>query len=155
MWSIHNVQLGQNHHFLRGRLSPFRGYIISFWAQYRLRTPCFHLLLQLSCHLFLLSPGQYSIWLALQQLYVWLKPNLFLTTFLHLPDQPLPLVGWSSGWSELMSRTWWQKSFGDTGRGPPPKSLDSNDNFKPEHTLFCRKLRFVAIYALLFGDIWA
>ena len=38
--------------------------------------------------------------------------------------------------------------------GPPPKSLDSNENFKPEHTLFCRELRFVAIYAL-FGDLWA
>ena len=40
-------------------------------------------------------------------------------------------------------------------RGPPPKSLDSNENFKPEHTLFCRELRFVAIYALFFGDLWA
>ena len=38
--------------------------------------------------------------------------------------------------------------------GPLPKSLDSDENFKPEHTLFCRKLRFVAIYAL-FGDLWA
>ena len=36
----------------------------------------------------------------------------------------------------------------------PPKSLDSDENFKPEHSLFCRKLRFVAIYAL-FGDLWA
>ena len=27
----------------------------------------------------------------------------------------------------------------------PPKSLDSDENFKPEHTLFCRELRFVAI----------
>ena len=35
--------------------------------------------------------------------------------------------------------------------GPPPKSLDSDENFKPEHTLICRKLRFVAIYAL-FGE---
>ena len=26
----------------------------------------------------------------------------------------------------------------------PPKSLDSDENFKPEHTLFCRELRFVA-----------
>ena len=34
------------------------------------------------------------------------------------------------------------------------RSLDSDENFKPEHTLFCRKLRFVAIYAL-FGDLWA
>ena len=31
----------------------------------------------------------------------------------------------------------------------PPKSLDWDENFKPEHTLFCRELRFVAIYALL------
>ena len=38
--------------------------------------------------------------------------------------------------------------------GPPPKSLDLDENFKPEHTLFCRELRFVAIYAL-FGDLWA
>ena len=38
--------------------------------------------------------------------------------------------------------------------GPPPKSLDSDENFKPEHTLFCRELRFVAIYAH-FGDLWA
>ena len=38
--------------------------------------------------------------------------------------------------------------------GHPPKSLDSDENFKPEQTLFCRELRFVAIYAL-FGDLWA
>ena len=38
--------------------------------------------------------------------------------------------------------------------GPPPKSLDSDENFKLEHTLFCRELRFVAIYAL-FGDLQA
>ena len=37
--------------------------------------------------------------------------------------------------------------------GPPPKSLDSDENFKPEHTLFFRKLRFVAIYSL-FGNLW-
>ena len=37
----------------------------------------------------------------------------------------------------------------------PPKILDWDKNFKPEHTLFCRKLRFVAIYALFFGDLWA
>ena len=36
----------------------------------------------------------------------------------------------------------------------PPKSLDSDENFKPEHTLFCHELRFVAIYAI-FGDLWA
>ena len=36
----------------------------------------------------------------------------------------------------------------------PPKSWDSDENFKPEHSLFCRKLRLVAIYAL-FGDLWA
>ena len=43
---------------------------------------------------------------------------------------------------------------GAGGRGPPPKSFDSDENFKPEHTLFCRKLRFVTIYALL-ADLWA
>ena len=36
----------------------------------------------------------------------------------------------------------------------PPKSLDSDENFQPESTLFCRELRLVAIYAL-FGDLWA
>ena len=39
----------------------------------------------------------------------------------------------------------------------PPESLDSGENFKPEHTLFCRELRFVAIYALfleIFGPFW-
>ena len=30
----------------------------------------------------------------------------------------------------------------------PLKSLDSDEIFKPEHRLFCRELRFVAIYAL-------
>ena len=38
--------------------------------------------------------------------------------------------------------------------GPPTKSLDSDENFKPEHMLFCRELRFVAIYALI-RDLWA
>ena len=38
--------------------------------------------------------------------------------------------------------------------GSSPKSLDLEENFKPEYTLFCRKLRFVAIYAL-FGDLLA
>ena len=33
---------------------------------------------------------------------------------------------------------------------PPPKSLYSDENFKPEHTLFSRELRFVTIYALFF-----
>ena len=36
----------------------------------------------------------------------------------------------------------------------PPKSLDSDEKFKPEHTLFCHELRFVGIYSL-FGDLWA
>ena len=35
----------------------------------------------------------------------------------------------------------------------PPKSLDSDKNFKPEHTLFCRELRFVAIYALFWRSL--
>ena len=38
--------------------------------------------------------------------------------------------------------------------GPPPKSLDLDVNSKPEYTLFCRELRFVAIYEL-FGNLWA
>ena len=38
--------------------------------------------------------------------------------------------------------------------GPSLKSLDSDENFKPKHTLFCRELRFVVIYAL-FGHPWA
>ena len=40
------------------------------------------------------------------------------------------------------------------GGPPPPKSLDSDENFKLKHTLFFRELRFVAIYAL-FGDLWS
>ena len=32
--------------------------------------------------------------------------------------------------------------------------MRGHENFKPEHTLFCRELRFVTIYAL-FGDLWA
>ena len=42
----------------------------------------------------------------------------------------------------------------EVARGPPAKSLDSEENLKPEHTLFCRELRFSVIYAL-FGDLWA
>ena len=38
--------------------------------------------------------------------------------------------------------------------GPPSKGLELDENFKPEHMLFCRKLIFVAISAL-FGDLWA
>ena len=33
-------------------------------------------------------------------------------------------------------------------QGPLPECLDSDENFKPEYTLFCRELRFVAIYTL-------
>ena len=36
--------------------------------------------------------------------------------------------------------------------GSPPKSLDSDEIFKPEHTLFCHESRFVANYTL-FGDL--
>ena len=39
-------------------------------------------------------------------------------------------------------------------RGPPAEKFGVRRKFKPEHTLFCRELRFVAIYAL-FGDLWA
>ena len=34
-------------------------------------------------------------------------------------------------------------------RVAPAENLDLDENFKPEHMLFCRKLRIVAIYALL------
>ena len=36
----------------------------------------------------------------------------------------------------------------------PPKSLDSDENFKPKHTLFWRKLRFAAIshFLEIFGQ---
>ena len=36
----------------------------------------------------------------------------------------------------------------------PPKSFDSDENFKPEYTLFCHELRFVII-CKLFEDLWA
>ena len=39
-------------------------------------------------------------------------------------------------------------------RGAPAEKFGLGQNFKTEHTLFCRKLRFVAIYPL-FGDLWA
>ena len=39
--------------------------------------------------------------------------------------------------------------------GPRQKVWIRTKNFKPEHTLFCRELRFVTIYALFFGDLWA
>ena len=52
----------------------------------------------------------------------------------------------------LVSYVW--PRVAEVVRGPPPKSLDSGKNFKPKHTLFCRELRFVAIYAL-FGNPWA
>ena len=34
-----------------------------------------------------------------------------------------------------------------------PKSLDSDENFKPEHTLFCPESKFVAIYALFWRSL--
>ena len=37
--------------------------------------------------------------------------------------------------------------------GPPPKSLDSDENFKLELKLFRRELRFVAIYALFWRSL--
>ena len=55
--------------------------------------------------------------------------------------------------NQFWSSTGWQKLHGDKG-GPPPKSLDLDENFKPEHRLFCRKSIIVEIYAL-FGDLWA
>ena len=47
------------------------------------------------------------------------------------------------------SRSWWELCAHCQGgricagaRGPPPKSLDSDENFKPENILFYRELRF-------------
>ena len=37
--------------------------------------------------------------------------------------------------------------------GPPPKSLDSNENFKPHHMLFCCELRFIYIYIAYFTEL--
>ena len=38
--------------------------------------------------------------------------------------------------------------------GPPPKSLDSDENFKPKHTLFCRELRLRFTHFLeIFGQM--
>ena len=48
--------------------------------------------------------------------------------------------------------TEWRKLCGGTG-GPPLKSLDSDENFKPEHTPFCRELRFVVIYTLFWKSL--
>ena len=45
--------------------------------------------------------------------------------------------------AEVAQEHWWH----------PPKSLDLDENFKPEHTLFCRELRFVAIYALFLRSL--
>ena len=39
-------------------------------------------------------------------------------------------------------------------RVAPAEKFGLGRNFKPEHTLFCHELRFVAIYTL-FGDLWA
>ena len=53
-----------------------------------------------------------------------------------------------------LSVTLYLSRVAEVARGhgwPPPKSLDSDENFKPEHMLFCREL-FVAIYAF-FGDV--
>ena len=37
---------------------------------------------------------------------------------------------------------------------PPPKSLDSDENFKPEHTLFCRELRFKHFFLeVIFSEV--
>ena len=57
---------------------------------------------------------------------------------IYNPSNPYLLILWSSRVAEVAREHGWH----------PPKSLDSDENFKPEHTLFCRKLRFVAIYAL-------
>ena len=70
------------------------------------------------------------------------------------------LKGWSSQTARLlrmimeMMSTVRVAEVPQSREGPSPKSLDSDENLKPEHTLFCRELRFVAIYAH-FGNLWA
>ena len=39
-------------------------------------------------------------------------------------------------------------------RVAPAEKFGLGQNFTPEHMLFCRELKFVAIY-VLFGDLWA
>ena len=39
-------------------------------------------------------------------------------------------------------------------RVAPAEKFGLGQNFKPKHMLFCRELRFIAIYAP-FGDLWA
>ena len=84
-------------------------------------------------------PRLISVWLTSEQRWIWWSK--WVQGRLHLWNR------WCKRWSrvaEVAREHGW----------PPPKSLDSDENFKPEHMLFCRDLRFVGIYAL-FGDLWA
>ena len=85
---------------------------------------------------------------------VFLYSLRYYFTFQHLPLLIIPKL---FSFSDQQNK---QNVFGRVAevarehRWHPPKTLDSDENFKPEHTLFCSELRFVAIYAL-FGDFWA
>ena len=70
-------------------------------------------------------------------------------TWIWTRNCPLDMINnesrvWSDRTAEVAREYGWH----------PPKSSDSDENFEPKHTLFCRRFRFVAIYAL-FGDLWA
>ena len=78
--------------------------------------------------------------LAIHPLILWIAIYL---TFLAMSKQTLSIRKWTRV-AEVAREHGWH----------PPKSLDSDENFKPEHTLLCRELRFVAISAL-FGDLLA
>ena len=62
-------------------------------------------------------------------------------------EKPFLIVAWPSSVYSSCSKA-------ESSIGHLVFFYSGNENFKPEHTLFCRKLRFIAIYAL-FGDLWA
>ena len=39
-------------------------------------------------------------------------------------------------------------------KGPSPKSLDSDENFKPQHTLFCRDIKICRNLRIFFYNLW-
>ena len=85
---------------------------------------------------------------------VFLYSLRYYFTFQHLPLLIIPKL---FSFSDQQNK---QNVFGRVAevarehKWHPPKSLDADKNLKPKHTLFCRELRIVAIYAL-FEDLWA
>ena len=78
---------------------------------------------------------------------------LYTGSFLTAPPSPLKLP--VSNQLQKMLESHRVAEVAREHRWHPPKSLESDESFKPKHTLFCRELRFVAIYALfleIFGQ---